>query len=118
MAVTFTVTPSKVFSVGDRKCVIADVACTGTPTAGGDDLTGAALGLDLTVNAILPSNAVKSDGTIGAVVSAIPGTSKATIVFLVQGMAGATNTMVPLTSTTANLSFRVVAFGKGKAAKV
>jgi hypothetical protein len=125
MPVTFTVTPRHVYSIGDRKEVIADVACTGTPTVGGDALTGAALGLNQvdTVDAVGAAGVV--GGTSGTAVQVIHSTTAFStssagvpgvlIVFLVQGTAGAANSMLAYTGATAGFVFRVRAVGKGLA---
>lgn len=119
MAVTFTVTKQKVYKSGDRKEVVADISCTGTPTVGGDALTGATLGLEDELDYVAPvGNASNSGGTSGAVVAAVYSGATPTsvpIVFYVQGTAGAANAMVALAASTAGLSFRVVARGKGSA---
>lgn len=120
MAVTFTVTPVKTYSIGDRYELIADVACTGTPTVGGDALTAAALGLDLELDYVATSGiATVSGGTSGTAVAlyhgvagTVPVTS-VTVVFYVQGTAAAGTSMVAYTGATAGFIFRVRAVGKG-----
>jgi hypothetical protein len=119
MAVTFTVTKTKVYVNGDRKEVIADVACTGTPTAGGDALTAAALGLDIECDVVACSNASLANGTGGLVVSPIHASAtptSVTIVFYTAAGTPATGTaLAAYTGATANYSFRVRAVGKGAA---
>jgi hypothetical protein len=118
MAVTFTVTKQKVYVSGDRKEVIADVACTGTPTVGGDALTAAALGLDIEMDVLACSNASNSGGTAGLVVAPIHASATPTsvnVAFYVQGTAAAGTAMVAYTGATAGQVFRVRAVGKGSA---
>lgn len=118
MAVTYTVTRKKVYSIGDRKEVIADVSCSGQPTSGGDTLTGAALGLDLECNIVECSGiAAPAAGTSGVPVAVIHGTGvDHKLAFLVQVTAGAGNALGTYTGTLSSAIVRVRAVGKGKAA--
>lgn len=118
MAVTFTITKQKVYVVGDRKEVIADVACTGTPTVGGDAITATQLGLDIEMDVVGCSNASNAGGTSGLAVAPVHGSATPTsvpLVFYVQGTAAAGTSMVAYTGATAGLTFRVRAVGKGPA---
>ncbi len=119
MAVTFTVTPVKTHVLGDRKEVIADVACTGTPSAGGDNLTAAALGCDLELNSVHPiGNALDATNAnaLGVSVdhSPIAAFALVKVVFHVQAVAGAGTAAVAYTGATAGYKFRVRVVGKGK----
>jgi len=121
MAVTFSVTNRKVYSIGDRKEVIADVTCTGSPTVGGDALTPSALGLAGELDCVdICGGASNSGGTSGVTVGVVHGAgvalSQVLVVFYVQGTAGAANAMVAYTGATAGFQFRVRAVGKGSAA--
>lgn len=111
MAVTFTVTNRKVFVIGDRKMLIAKVACTGTPTAGGDALTGSTLGLGTESNVVFVGNAANA-GATSALVAQWDDTDDK-IAFYVQGTAGAGNALVAYTGDTANHTIQVIAIGKG-----
>lgn len=118
MAVTFTITNTKVYTIGDRKEVIADVAVQGTPQIGGDTLTASMLGLDLELDFVLATPLLKPDQTQGVMTavyhpSATP--SSVLVFFYVQGTAGNTNPMVPFNSNMTNWSMRVRAVGKGPA---
>lgn len=119
MAVTFTVTKTKVYVVGDRKEVIADVACTGVPTVGGDAITAITLGLDGELDCLqVPGSTTNTGGTAGLSVAAYHSSAtpaSATIVFYVQGTAAAGTAMVAYTGDTVNHVFRVRAIGKGPA---
>lgn len=120
MAVTFTVTPVKTHVVGSRKEVVADVACTGTPSANGDVLLQSALGLDLELLTfeVLGGTAANGTNTSAVVVgvdhSAIASFGAVKLQFYVQGTAGAANALVAYSGATAGMVFRVRAVGKGK----
>lgn len=120
MAVTFTVTKAKVYVTGDRKEVLADVACSGVPTVGGDALTAASLGLDGELDVLqVPGSSTNVGGTAGLSIAAYHNAvtpTSATIVFYVQGTAAAGTAMVAYTGDTVNHVFRVRAVGKGAAA--
>lgn len=118
MAVTFTVTKQKVFVSGDRKEVIADVACTGTPTVGGDALTAVALGLDIEMDMVGCTNSSNAGGTAGLVVAPIHASATPTsvnVAFYVQAAAAAGTSLAAYTGATAGQVFRVRAVGKGPA---
>lgn len=120
MAVTFTPTIRKVWSNGDRKEVIYDIACTGTPTVGGDALTAAALKLEVELDLVSTSGVASVvGGTSGAGIAVIHGAgvnlSQVLIVFYVQGTAAAGTSQVAYTGATAGFAFRARAIGKGSA---
>ena len=123
MAVTFTPTLRHVYSIGDRKEAIYDIACTGVPTVGGDALTAAALSLDVIDIAEASGGASNVGGTAGAGVSIVfPATAfitTMTIVFYVAAaVPGAGVAHIAQTLTTAGYQFRLRVVGKGKAAGV
>lgn len=113
MAVTFTVTKSKVFSIGDRKMVLGQIACTGVPTAGGDVLSAASLGLEIELNAVFVSNSADAGQTVALATQWDNTDNK--IGFFVQGTAGAGNAMVAYSGDTANHIIQFRAIGKGSA---
>lgn len=119
MAVTFTPTTEKVYVIGDRQEALIDIACTGTPTVGGDDLTAAALGFTELDTVDPLGGASNVGGTSGVAVGIVhePGgdESKVKVVFYVQGTAGAANAMIAYTGATAGFVFRARCTGKGKA---
>lgn len=120
MAVTFTVTPVKEYVIGDRKEVIVDVACTGTPTVGGDVLTAAQLGLSDELDVVQPAGGASVVGATSAAAIMVihpAGTNltQVLLAFMVQGVAGAANSMVAYSGATAGFAFRLRAVGKGVA---
>lgn len=132
MAVTFTSTVRHVYSIGDRKEAILDIACTGSPTGGGDalrldtlgftqvdtvDPVGSASNAGGTVLAtihVLHSVAAFSTVTIAA--TPVPGV---TIVFGTASAApGSGVSLLAYSGATAGLVFRVRVVGKGGAVGV
>lgn len=120
MAVTFT--PTVLGSTdlgGGRKLTTVDISCTGTPTVGGDALTAAQLGFANNELEYVSATgcAGVSGATSAAALQVIHGSgrylSQVLIAFMVQGTAGAANSMVAYTGSTANFIFRVTALGKG-----
>jgi hypothetical protein len=93
--------------------VLGTIACTGVPTAGGDALTAASLGLELELNQVDLSNSADTGQTVGLITQWDPSDNK--VAFYCQGTAGAGNTLVAYTGDTANhvIGFRAV--GKGSA---
>lgn len=117
MAVTFVATVRHVYSIGDRKEAIVDIAYSGTPTAGGDALTAASLGftnLD-TVDVVgIGSNAGATAAYSVAVIHpATAFVSQVLIGFFVQVTAGATTPMGVATGALTAGSFRARVVGKG-----
>lgn len=116
MAVTFTVTPRAVVSEGGLMVVFSDVSCTGTPTVGGDALTAVALGLKQMIAVEPLGNAGVVGATSAAAIQVIHPTtqvvSQVLVAFMVQGTAGAANSMVAYSGATAGFIFRVKAYGK------
>lgn len=120
MAVTFTPTILGSYDLGGgRKQTIVDIACTGTPTVGGDALTAAQLGFaNNELEYVIATGAAGVVGaTSGANIQLIHGSGRfltqVLVAFLVQGTAGAANSMLAYSGATANFIFRVVATGKG-----
>lgn len=113
MAVTFTPTVRKVFVAGDRKFVLGTLACTGVPTAGGDVLSAASIGLELELDAVFVSNSANAGQTAGLITQWDDTDNK--IAFMVQGTAGAGNALVAYTGDTVNHIIQFRAIGKGSA---
>lgn len=126
MPMTFTPTIRHVYSIGDRKEVVADVAYSGTPTVGGDALTGASIGLNQVDTVDVVGAGSNTGVTAGYAVSVIHSTTAFStssagvpgvlIGFMVQGTAGAGNPLIAATGALTAGSFRVRAVGKGSAA--
>lgn len=117
MAITFVPTVRHVYSIGDRKEAIVDVAYSGTPTVGGDALTNTALGfvqLD-TVDVVgVGSNAGATAGyTIAVIHPNSAFVPQVLVAFLVQGTAGAGNPLIAATGALTAGSFRARVVGKG-----
>lgn len=114
MAVTFTVTLRKVFVIGDRKMVVANVAAAGATTAGGDVLLPAALGLADECNVLL-TGAAADAGQTSFFITQWDDTDNKVAFINATAAVGAT---VPLAQSTATIAhtFRMIAIGKGTAA--
>jgi|SRR6185436_13796604 len=113
MATTFSVNIVKVWAIGDRKAVIADITATGVPTAAGDVLSPSALGLEVELNGVMPMGAARDAGqTVGAAIQWDPTDNK--VSFIAAGAAATGGVVI-----TGNMNqfglFRVLAIGKGSA---
>lgn len=64
-----TVSPQKVFIVGDRKEAHVDVTFDSSYPTGGESLTAADLGFDGELNYVSGGVAVKADGTLAVLVA-------------------------------------------------
>jgi hypothetical protein len=117
MAVTFTPTVRHVYSIGDRKEAIIDIAYSGTPTAGGDTVLPSALGftqLDIIDIGDCGSDAGATNAYILNVIypnAAFVASVK--LAFMVQVTAGATTPLGPATGALTAGSFRCRVIGKG-----
>lgn len=115
MAATYTVTKRAVFVVGDRKMVVGSIEAAGTPTAGGDALAAADLGLELVLDTVILGNAYKADG------SAVLGTAwdhtDNKISFTTAAATTATTTALDeYSGSTDDYFMEFIAVGKGSAA--
>lgn len=114
MAVTFTVTKRKVFSIGDRKMVVGSIACTGTPTAGGDALAASDLGLEVELDAVNLGNAYVAGQTTG-LVTQWDHTDNKVAFYTANGTPAASTALTAFTGATANYIMEFTAVGKGSA---
>lgn len=124
MALTVTPTVRHVYSIGDRKEAIIDIATNAAAQtgSGGDAITAASLGFDV-IDVFQPIG-LASDATGTAaygVVVLYPATAYATsvnIAYVNQVTAGATTPMGLATGTLTAVGFRARVVGKGKVAGV
>lgn len=114
MAVTFTVSKRKVFVIGDRKMVIANVAAAGATTVGGDVLSPSLLGLEDECNVVDLGPAADAGQTSFFATQWDDTDNKVAFINATAAVGAA----VPLAQTTAVIAhtMRVVAIGKGTAA--
>jgi hypothetical protein len=112
MAVTFTVTKRRVFSIGDRKMVIGRISAAGATTVGGDVLAPSLLGLN-NLTHFEPGVAADAGQTSFFVVQWDETDNKIAFVNATAAVGAA----VPLAQTTATIAhlFSFMAIGKGDA---
>lgn len=109
-----TITTNKVYSIGDRKEVIATITFDSSYPTGGESLTASDLGLALQVDYV-ESGAVARNGT-NAVVTVYDYTNSKLMAF--QSTTGAPNKLIEVANTSdlSSYAVRLRVVGKGKAA--